>query len=248
MTKKVLIADDENHVCIELDYILSKEPWLEIVSACSSGDEALDNICRYNPDIVFLDIDMPGLDGIKLGRYLSKMKNPPYMVFVTAYEKYAREAIQVGAKGYILKPFSDEEIKEQLDKAKEYLEEKEPQKLQASITEPYHLPRISGEIKGKIKLFNQEDIVMAYAKERLVYLRTDGMDVLCHFTLSELESKLSAVMFLRCHRNYIINLYKIKEVNSWFNGTLLLTVEDKTQIEIPVSRNKVKEIKERLNL
>ncbi len=103
-------------------------------------------------------------------------------------------------------------------------------------------------MKGKIKLFNQEDIIFAYAKDRQVYLRTGGADVLCHFTLNELETRLSPGMFMRCHRNYIVNLYRIREVVSWFNGTLLLYMEDKENIEVPVSRNKVKLLKERLNL
>lgn len=247
MAKGVLIADDENHVCIELDYILSQEPLVKVVSICSSGDEALDYICRYKPEIVFLDIAMPGLDGIKLGRYLSNLKNPPYMIYITAYDKYAVEAIQVGAKGYVLKPFSSEDIKEQLAKALDFLKDNESYVSQGPIASNYHMPRICGELKGKIKLLDQENILMAYAKDRLVYLRSDGGDILCHFSLIDLEKRLNPNIFLRCHRNYIINLYKVQEVVPWFNGTFLLVIEDKTRLEIPVSRNKVKLLKERIH-
>lgn len=249
MVKRVLIADDENHVCIELDYILSQEPMVKVVSICSSGDEALDYICRYKPDIVFLDIAMPGLDGIKLGRYLSNMKNPAYIIYITAYDKYAVEAIQVGAKGYILKPFSEEQVKSELAKALDYLKEMESRNISGitgSSSESHHLARISGEVDGKIRLFDQERILMAYAKDRSVYLSSEGTDILCHFSLADLEKRLSSEIFFRCHRNYIVNLYRIKEIIPWFNSTLLLIMEDKNRIEVPVSRNKVKLFKERI--
>lgn len=248
MITRVLIADDEDHICQELDYLLGQEKNVEVVAICSSGDEALENICQLKPDVVFLDIDMPGLDGIKLGNCLKNLKNCPYIIYVTAYDKFAVEAFKVGAKGYILKPFSDKDVKEQLAAAVTYLDEKGMQRSGQAPQTAAPFSRVVGELNGKMKLLDQEELLMVYAKNRSVYLRANGKDYQTSFSLSEFENKLHPGMFFRCHRNYIINLYKIKEVVPWFNGTYLLIMDDPEKTEIPVSRNNVKSFKELLGI
>jgi DNA-binding LytR/AlgR family response regulator len=244
MKMKVLIADDEEHIRIELKYIIDKIEDLEVVSICSSGDEAMDEITDKNPDIVFLDIDMPVLNGIKLGNYLKKAKNPPYIVYVTAHEKYAVDAFKVGAKAYILKPFAEEEILEQINNAKKYFfERKTLQSYEESKENKKSCGIISGEIDGKIYPIDEKDIKLVYSKNREVYLLTDKNTLLTHYTLSELEQKLSSDIFFRCHRKYLVNMYKIKEINPWFKGAYLVIIDHPEKIEVPVSRSKVKEFK-----
>ncbi len=111
---RVLITDDEEHVILELEYILQQIPEVEVLKSCFSGDEALESISRLKPDVVFLDIEMPGLSGIQLGHFLKSTKKPPYIIYVTAHEKFAVEAFKVGARGYVLKPFSEDDIREQI--------------------------------------------------------------------------------------------------------------------------------------
>jgi DNA-binding LytR/AlgR family response regulator len=226
MGLKVLIADDEEHTRIEIQYIIENIPDLEIVSVCASGDEVMDVIIDKSPEMMFLDIDMPGLNGIKLGNYLKKIKNPPYIVYVTAHEKYAVDAFKVGAKAYILKPFADSEIIEQVSDAKLYIEE---QRILVEHNGTKDVKKdsviISGELDNKIYPVNEKDIKLVYSKNREVYLLTDKNTLLTHYTLSELENKLSSDLFIRCHRQYLVNMYKIKEINPWFKGTYLIIMD-----------------------
>lgn len=243
MVVKVLLADDEDHICKELEYVLSQEANVEIVAICNDGDETLQSITQLKPDIVFLDIDMPGINGIKLGQYLKDFRHPTYIIYVTAYDKFAVEAFKVGAKGYILKPFAYEEVLEQLHAAIAYLEE-----LQHSQTTkeppPTRMLHIVGSADGKMYMFNQNDLLMLYAKDRSVFLRAKGKDYFSQKSLSELEGRLNPDLFFRCHRNYIVNLQKIKEIVPWFNSTYLLILDDNTKIEVPVSRSFIRRFKE----
>ena len=235
----VLIADDEPHVCKELEYIIGEEHELKILKICHSGTEALEQISRLQPEIVFLDIEMPGVNGIQLGYYLKSMKRQPYLIFVTAYGEFALDASKVGAKGYILKPFSDEEVREQLKQAKEYLER--PNSHQDKSRE---IPKtkIPVQDNGKFRLLDQTEVLTAYAIDRAVYVRAGSMNFQVDFSLSELEGHLLPNLFIRCHRNHIININKVKEVIPWFNSTYMLAMEDGSNV--PVSRAHVKLIRE----
>jgi two-component system LytT family response regulator/two-component system response regulator LytT len=249
MTVKILVADDENHICLELAYILEQMKDVELVATCSTGDGALENICKLKPDIVFLDIDMPGLNGIKLGHYLNNIEKTPYIIYVTAYDKFTVEAIKVGAKAYLLKPFSEEDVKEELNTAIKYFENRENviNPIKQIPISKNRFTRISGEINGKFYMLDQEDILIIYAKNRSVFIKANNKNYFSNFTLSQLEKRLQPDIFFRCHRNYIINLYKIKEVVPWFNSTYLLIMDD-DKTEVPVSRTNVKQLKELLGL
>lgn len=249
MAVRVLIADDEPHVCLEVESILNQEKDVEIIAICATGDEALESICKLNPDVVFLDISMPGIDGIKLGHYLKQTKVQPYIIYLTAYDKYAVDAFKVGAKGYILKPFLDNDIKEQIGLAIDYVKEKKinMDRSNENISAKEGVTYISGKYKDKIIPINQQDLLMAYALNREVFLKFNDKDYLCNFSLTQLKSKLST-NFFHCHRNYIVNLDKVKEVIPWFNGTYMLIMDDVTRSEVPVSRSNVKELKKLLNM
>lgn len=237
--KKVLIADDENHVCRELQYIIAKEENLKIVKTCSNGTEALEQISKLQPDIVFLDIEMPGIDGIQIGYYLKNLRHQPYVIFVTAYAKFAVEAFKVGARGYILKPFSDEDVQEQLRQALKYLmaqNELKEKKLDIECT------KIPVDDNGKYKLVEQNDIVFAYANDRAVFVKIKESNLAVKYSLLELEELLKKERFLRCHRNYIVNVNRVKEVIPWFSGTYMLVMDDNTNV--PVSRANTKHIRD----
>ncbi|HWR30495.1 MAG TPA: LytTR family DNA-binding domain-containing protein, partial [Negativicutes bacterium] len=228
---KIVIADDEPHVCKELEYIIGRESELKIVKVCHNGTEALEQISKLQPEIVFLDIEMPGLNGIQLGYYLKNMKRQPYLIFVTAYGDFALDAFKVGAKGYILKPFSEEDVQEQIRQAREYIERQTP-----TPDKGREIPKtkIPVQDNGKFKLLDQQTIVLAYANDRAVYVRSDGTDYMVDFSLAELEGHLQKNIFIRCHRNHIVNISKVKEVVPWFNSTYMLVMEGETNV--PVSR------------
>lgn len=245
--KKVLIADDEEHVCSEMRYIIGQDKRVEIVKVCTAGDEAMDAICAIEPDIVFLDINMPKLNGIQLGRYLKASKRPPYLVYITAYSEYAVEAFKVGAKGYLLKPFSETDVKEQLDLALQQISTQAQVKGLRNLTQAASSARIAVELDGKYQLLEQQLILMAFAQKRSVFLQVGEKSYLSRFSLSELEVRLQPEMFLRCHRNYIVNLTHIIEVQPWFNGTYLLQLDD-NKTQVPISRAHVSQIKALFNM
>jgi DNA-binding LytR/AlgR family response regulator len=250
MKYSLLIADDEQHVCLELQYMLAKFPDIEVVKSCSDGDAALEAIIELQPDIVFLDIAMPGLNGIQLGRVLRTTGHVPYITYVTAYETHAIDAFKVGAKGYVLKPFSQGDIEEQVERARNYFQtlkrsspEPLPDKFQANQQgAKAELPYVAVEENGRFILVAQSDIVMAYANDREVFLRAGAKDYPCSHSLSELEQSLQSQSFFRCHRNYIVNIHHIKEIQPWFHGTYQLILADNLAA-IPVSRSKVKEFR-----
>jgi len=244
---RVLITDDEEHVIIELEYILSQIHEVEVLKSCFSGDEALESISRLKPDVVFLDIEMPGLSGIQLGHFLKSTKNPPYIIYVTAHEKFAVEAFKVGARGYVLKPFSEDDIREQIRLAADNIAETERTLSPATSKKVAQLPKVGVEINGRFTLLDQQDIMMAYANDRLVFFRVEEKDYISQFSLSELENRFQRDMFFRCHRNYIVNLYKVKEVVPWFNNTYMLLMND-NKTQVPVSRSQRTAIKNIFNL
>lgn len=249
---KVIIADDEPHICMDVERILKEDKDIEIVAICHTGNEALENICNLDPDMVFLDISMPGIDGIKLGHHLKHTNFDPYIVYLTAYDKFAVEAFKVGAKGYILKPFMDNDLVEQIKLAREYVIEKEKQKEtgknEFAVDCDDATDFICGRDNEQIIPVKKEDLTVVFAQDREVYLKTNDLTYITNYSLTQLGGKLDSKYFFQCHRNYLVNLYKIKSVVPWFNGTYLLTMNDKENTEVPVSRSKVKQLKKLLNI
>lgn len=242
MKLTLLIADDEEHVCMELRYMLDKCTDIEVVKTCADGDEALEAIVSLKPDVVFLDIAMPGLNGIQLGHILKTTGHTPYITYITAYENHAVAAFKVGAKGYILKPFSQADIEDQITRARDYLERVKP-----PSTAPMEVPYVALETNGKFVLVAQSDIIMAFANDRAVFLRVGPNEHPCGYSLAELELMLQSQHFFRCHRNFIVNIHHIREIQPWFHGTYQLLMDDNTT-QVPVSRSKVKELRNKFKI
>ncbi|NLW24858.1 MAG: response regulator transcription factor [Clostridia bacterium] len=236
----VLLADDEPLICDELKFLLSQERDVRILEQCFSGNEALEKISSLKPDLVFLDIKMPGLSGLEVAKIVNGFQQRPFLVFVTAYKDYALEGYKVNAIDYLLKPFDETEIKNILEKVRKLIKEKENHHEIKN-----HFPtKICVEKNGKLEVLDPQEIIMVYSKDRLVYIKTLDNTYLTNLTLQELEEQLKDHNFFRCHRKYIVNLDKIKQIIPWFNGTYLLLLKDKEKTEISVSRTYVKELKE----
>lgn len=246
MNYQLLIADDEEYTRTELEYIIEKQEVFSICASCSNGTEALEKIVSTSPDIVLLDIHMPGLDGIKLGGMLENIKKPPYIIYVTAFQEYAVEALNMGARGYILKPFSEMDVSNALERAADFLKSRT---AASSSTENNHSSKLSSQKvaaydEDKILFFNQSDILLVEAKNRKVYLNIDGIEYLSRYSLVELESKLDSSLFFRTHRNFLINLNYVENIVPWFNNTYIIHLKGrKNSYEIPLSRDNVKRFK-----
>lgn len=245
MILRALIVDDEYPARAELRYLLSKaKVKVEVVGEATHAQEALHLLNALEYTLVFLDIDMPGLDGIALAEEIQKMKNPPQIIFVTAYEQYALKAFDVNAVDYLLKPITEERLNKALSKVVGVASD-------TTHEEGQHLNKLLAEKKGKTVLVNPADLIYAYVEDGALYFKLADDNLLTKYTMKELEDKLGACSgktFFRAHRSHLVNLDHVKEIVSYFNGALSLIVEDTNNTEIPVSRGQSKRLRDLLGL
>ncbi len=223
-----LIVDDEYPARKELRAQLAQFPDVEIVGEAATADEARKLIAALPYDVVFLDIEMPGRSGLDLARELAQAGGPK-VVFTTAYPQYAVEAFDVGAAGYLLKPFDEE----RLGKVLERLGARAGPAAEPAAPAP---PRIPAHRNDVTVLVAPEEVVFAYAEAEQVYLKLHRERLGCRFTLRELEARLRPHGFLRVHRRFLVNLAKVREVVPYFKGNIALVLDDAQRTEVPVSR------------
>lgn len=258
MKLKALIVDDEYPARKELRYMLSKFDNIEVVGEATNAHEALTLIKALDYSILFLDIQMPGMNGLELGKVIQELPNPPYVIFVTAYDEYAVQAFEVNAVDYLLKPFEEARLAKAIERVTKLVQQRE-QKRQEEEPEAENragegreemvkIDRIPAEKHGKTVLVNESDIVYAYTEHDYVYLKTATDKYFTRYTLKELENRLNPRIFFRTHRCYIVNLQKVKEIIPFFNGTYTLVVEDNERSEVPVSRAQAKKLRKILGM
>lgn len=238
MTLKALVVDDEAPARSELRFLLAEAGGVEVVGEASNAAEATQLIKAIPYDVVFLDIDMPGVSGMRLAEALSELERPPAIVFVTAYSEHAVKAFEVEATDYLVKPV-------ELARLRRAVQRLQPQEQAAGAA---RVERVPVEKAGKKLLLAVEEIFYIMAKDDYSYLFTDGERYLSTMSLSELERKLEPRGFFRVHRRFVVNLEKVKEVVPMYGGTLLLTMKDRGAAQVPVSRRRVPSLKKALGL
>jgi len=234
---KALVVDDEAPARSELRFLLSEAGGVEVVGEAGNAVEALQLIKAIPYDVIFLDIQMPGLSGVQLAEVLSGLSRPPSIIFVTAHSEHAVKAFEVKATDYLVKPVEIERLRQAISRL-------EPAAEQA----PAKVERIPVEKAGKKLLINVSDILYVMAKDDYSYLYTPADRYLSTISLAQLEIKLEPVGFFRIHRRYLVNLARVKEVVPMYGGTLLLTLADDAATQIPVSRRRVPALKKALGL
>ena len=259
MSLSTVIVDDEQLARDELAYLLKNIGDVDVVAQGKNGVEAVNLIREHNPDLVFLDVQMPGLDGFGVIKKLLDKKLPlPKIVFSTAFDQYAVKAFEVNAVDYLLKPFDRKRVAQSVEKARATMEPPaassnkldklvsmlESQKPQAS--------RILLKAGGRLMLVNQRDICFASIEDGVITVVTSGPSGMegqsnCR-TLEELFDSLDPNLFWRAHRSYLVNKNRIKEVVPWFKSSYQLRMDDKGQSEIPVSRAQTKILRELFGL
>ncbi|MHB1418731.1 MAG: LytR/AlgR family response regulator transcription factor [Bacillota bacterium] len=254
MKLKALIVDDEYPARKELRFMLSRYDNVEVVGEATSGPEALKLLEAVDYSILFLDIEMPGMNGLEVGNMLQHRSNPPYIIFVTAYEEYAVRAFEVNAVDYLLKPFDERRLDQAMGKVFRLIEQNLSQekdkdkKKKPGSGETSKIDRIPVEKQGKTLLISEDEIIFAYTQDDNVYIKNYQDRLVTRFTLKELELRLSEKNFFRTHRCYIVNLNKVQEIIPFFNGTYTLIVDDAKKSEVPVSRNQAKKLKRLLGM
>jgi len=246
-----IIADDEELAREELKFLLDQIGDIEVVAVAGNGLEALDAIERLDPVLAFLDIQMPGLDGLSVVRRLRERNiDPPHVIFSTAYEQFAVEAFRLEAMDYLLKPVERERLEETVGRARRMVADRitEP----ASPPSPRSNPAFTKLLlrSGTRNLIvDPQELIYATIDSGVITLVTAHVEGQSSFrTLEELLAALDPDVFWRAHRSFLVNINKIREVVPWFKSTYQLKMEDKKSSEIPVSRMQSRRLREMLNL
>jgi two-component system response regulator LytT len=245
-----LIVDDEPLARDELAYLLRDFPEVEIVATAANGLEAIDLIEDIEPDLVFLDVQMPGLDGLGVIRRLREKNTPlPHFILATAFDHYAVEAFQVEAFDYILKPVEKDRLAATLDRARRTIAARPPRPDAETETEPVRTP---GAYKTKVLvrrdnrnwIVDASEIIYATIDDGLITVVTANLQGESTYkTIEELQSSLDPDMFWRVHRSWLVNINRIREVIPWFKSSFQLRMDDKRGTEVPVSRVQTKRLR-----
>lgn len=228
-----IIVDDEYPAREELKYFIKKYSSIQILREFDDSMDALKYLEKNMPDVIFLDINMPKLDGISLSRIINNFEKKPKILFNTAYKEYAVDAFEIKAFDYILKPYSEERIIEALKR----LEESDEVKLKPLNS------KIALKKDNKIVVIDIDDIFYCEAQERETIVYTETGFYTASLSISQFFEKLSnSNNFFKSHRSYIVNLDKISEIIPWFNNTYMIKLK-KLDAQVPVSRNNVNEFK-----
>ena len=267
MAITVVIVDDEPLARQELLYQLQSAEDIDVVAQGSNGIEAVELIRTHKPDVVFLDVQMPGLDGFAvLKKLLDKKTAPPQVVFATAFDQYAVRAFEVNAVDYLLKPFDKKRVQKTLEKVRARLanagaatgvDTAGEAKLDAllKLVEERTTPAKANSGKvvlraaGRLLLVDQKEICFASIEGGTITVVARGVEGESNCrTLEELTDQLDPETFWRAHRSFVVNIQHIREVVPWFKSSYQLRMDDPKKTEVPVSRAQTKRLRELFNL
>ena len=253
---KAIIVDDELPARDELKFLLSQLPAITVIGEADNGPAAVGLAAQYNPDVVFLDIQMRGMNGLDTALALRTAAPQALIVFATAYDEYALKAFEIGAVDYLLKPFESERVTATVLRLEKYHPEewqvattRLDQTLASAVQQPVH--KLAVEKNGKIMLIDYDDIIYIHTLTGLVRIITVAEEYGYSGTLTELQERLRDTPILRVHRSYLVHIEKVKEVIPWFKGTYWLklsTPGNSSYIEVPVGKGQIKKLKEILGL
>jgi two-component system response regulator LytT len=256
MSLSVIIVDDEQLARDELSYLLRDVADLEVIGQGKNGVEAVSLIKESSPDLVFLDVQMPGLDGFGVIKKLLEKKIPlPNIVFSTAFDQYAVKAFEVSALDYILKPFEKKRVLQAVEKARKTREsEAAPsEKLDTLVKlleqQQPQTSKVLLKANNRLFLVDQKEICFASIEDGVITVVAQNMEGQSNCrTLEELLTSLDAKLFWRAHRSYLVNINRIKEVVPWFKSSYQIRMDDKRQTEIPVSRAQTRRLRDLFGL
>jgi two-component system, LytTR family, response regulator LytT len=259
MSLSAVIVDDEQLARDELAYLLKNVGDVDVVAQGKNGLEAVSLIKEHNPDLVFLDVQMPGLDGFGVIKKLLDKKVPlPKIVFATAFDQYAVKAFEVNAVDYLLKPFDKKRVAQSVQRARSKQEpgllpaEKIDNLVRMLEMQKPQLSKILLKSVGRMLLVDQREICYASIEDGVITVVTAGLSGIeghsnCR-TLEELLDSLDPNLFWRAHRSFLVNINRIREVVPWFKSSYQLRMDDKKQTEVPVSRAQTKRLRELFGL
>jgi two-component system LytT family response regulator/two-component system response regulator LytT len=260
---RVMVVDDEQLAREELCFQLGRIDEVEVVAQAGNGLEALSAVERHDPDLVFLDIQMPGLSGFEVARrLLAREDDSPALVFVTAFDQHAIEAFEVNAVDYLLKPVEGARLEQAVSRARRRLSSERPaaappallnnqleQIVKMMAVRQVRRDQIALKVGERFLLIRADEIIYASVVDESINIVTGQVAGTSNYrTLDDLQARLDPEVFWRVHRSHLVNINKIKEIVPWFSRNYILRMKDAKASEIPVSRSQTKRLREYLKL
>jgi len=251
-TLTTVVVDDEKLACDELCFLLRDFPELDVIATGSNGLEAVDLIQKLEPELVFLDVNMPGLDGLGVIRRLREREvDLPHFIFVTAYDQFAVEAFRLEATDYLLKPLDKSRLTETIERVRRVAQDRRAPEPQTPAKAAPAAPRTKLMVRSNSRylIVDANDVIYATIDDGLITLVTTHYEGHSNYrTIEDLQASLDRDMFWRVHRSYLVNINRIKEVVPWFKSSYQLRMDDKKQTEVPVSRVQTRRLRELFKL
>jgi two-component system, LytTR family, response regulator LytT len=258
MDLRAVLVDDEQLARDELGYLLGRVGGIEVIGQAGNGVEALTTIARLQPDLVFLDVQMPGLTGFEVARRMLDTQSPAHIIFVTAYDQHAIEAFEVNAVDYLLKPVDQARLEVALQRARRRVATDRPDGaigdqlekiVQLVADRQSRRERLAIKVGERFLLVQAEDIIHAsLVDDGIAVVTNQHAGTSSYRTLDELQARLDPTVFWRVHRSHLVNINKIKEIVPWFSRNYILRMKDEKATEIPVSRTQTRRLREYLKL
>ena len=276
MDLRAVVVDDEQLARDELGYLLGQLGGIEVIAQAGNGVEALSTIERLQPDVVFLDVQMPGLTGFEVARRMLDSRNGPQIIFVTAYDQHAIQAFEINAVDYLLKPVEQARLELAVQRARRRIEvdrmdraasagtldgaiaasaglNAQLERIVQLVTERQdqqsRRERLAIKVGERFLLVQADEIIYAsLADESIAVVTTQHVGTSNYRTLDELQARLDPDVFWRVHRSHLVNINKIKEIVPWFSRNYILRMKDDKSTEIPVSRTQTRRLREYLKL
>ena len=260
---RAVLVDDEQLARDELGYLLGQMGGVDVIGQAGNGVEALTTITRLQPDVVFLDVQMPGLTGFEVARRLIDGRAASQIIFVTAYDQHAIEAFEVNAVDYLLKPVDQARLEQAVNRARRRIQIERPsgaastsvsqadlEKIVRLVSERQHRrERVAIKVGERFMLVQAEEIIYASLLEEGITVVTNQHTGTSNYrTLDDLQERLDSSVFWRVHRSHLVNINKIKEIVPWFSRNYILRMKDEKSTEIPVSRTQTRRLRDYLKL
>jgi two-component system LytT family response regulator/two-component system response regulator LytT len=259
---RAVVVDDEQLAREELIFLLSQIGGIDVIAQAGNGLEALRVIQDHTPDLVMLDVQMPGFTGFEVARRLLDSGIDSQLVFVTAYDQHAIEAFEVNAVDYLLKPVEAERLEMAVDRVRRRLQSGRHQPrpmpvagddleklLQLLSTRQERREQLAVKVGDRFLLIRTDEVVHASVEDEVITVVTNTLSGTSNYrTLDELQARLDPAVFWRVHRSHLVNINRIKEIVPWFSRNYILKMKDAKGSEIPVSRSQTKRLREYLRL
>jgi len=258
---RTVVVDDEQLAREELCFLLGQVGGVDVVAQAGNGLEALRVIEEQTPDLVMLDVQMPGLTGFEVARRLLDTGIASQVVFVTAYDQHAIEAFEVNAVDYLLKPVEAERLETTVERVRRRVQTHRPQLrlptpgddveklLQLLSSRQERREQLAVKVGDRFLLVQADEVVYASVEDEVITVVTNTLSGTSNYrTLDELQARLDPAVFWRVHRSHLVNINRIKEIVPWFSRNYILKMKDARGSEIPVSRSQTKRLREYLRL